>query len=255
MAMNGKKLRRKSKSAAVYVPVAAIFILLLGVLGTSVFLRILEIEVIGESKYSKEEIITASGIAQGVNRLRVKAREIPQKISSELPYINSVEVKYHIPDKVQIIVSESSALAMIECEGGIALIDAKGRVLEYLIKAPGGLIEIRGFTPAVATVGAIMTVTAANETKFNYMKEILNAMVEENIADEVALLDVSNISHINFIYQGTFTVAINTMENLRHKLSILPDIVENNILANDPDDRSGTISFSDNAQWRWIPNR
>ena len=69
MAVTGNKPRRKSKSAVVYIPTAVILILFLMAFGVSVFLKIINIEVIGASVYTKEEIITASGITKGDNML------------------------------------------------------------------------------------------------------------------------------------------------------------------------------------------
>ena len=50
--MGKKRVRRHSKSAVVYMPVAILLISFFMVLGASVFMKIIIIEVVGASKYT-----------------------------------------------------------------------------------------------------------------------------------------------------------------------------------------------------------
>ena len=250
--MAGKKRRRKSKSAAVYIPIAVLLSFFLMLFGASVFLKIIEIEVIGASKYADEEIIKASGIAIGANMLFVDVIEAEQGIYSTLPYINDIKIEYSPPDKMRINVSETTALATIEYLDAVLMIDSTGKILEQINTEQDELIEIRGFTPASAGLGSLLKADSGDDTRLSYLKEVLVAIEKEGIQEGVSYIDVTNISYISFHYRGRFTVMLGTPDNIRHKLGSLPEIIAD-IEKRAPKDEEWTIYMRD--QWRWSPDR
>ena len=219
--MGTRRRRRKSKSAAVYVPVGALLIVIITVLGMSVFLRIMEIEVVGATVYTVDEIILASGIATGDNLLFLDIDGAVQSIRSAKPYISDVIIESAPPDTLRIIVSESFAVAKISHRDSVLLIDSSGRVLERVDSAPLGLIDVRGFTPSEAEVGSRLRALPDSETRLGSMLDIIAAFERAEITDGVSYLDVSNIGYITFGYGGRFRVILGSASNLNHKLTQL----------------------------------
>ena len=252
--MAGRKPRRKSKSAAVYLPIAVVLISALVICGTSVFLRIIRIEVIGASKYSASDIILLSGIKTGDNLMLVKSRSASNKIRSEMPYINDVSIKYSLPDTVRIVVSETTAIAAVSYHGELALIDTTGRILEMTDTAPAGLVEIRGFSPVDATVGNGMKAATGDDTRLQQLKDVLTAIDEAGMRNDVPYLDVSNIVYITIGYMDRFTVILGTTDNIRYKLDSLPESLAD--IETRPDgDGAWTIDLTVRGQQRWAPDR
>ena len=249
-----KKHRRKSKSAVVYIPIAILTVALLGVLGISAFLRIIEIEVVGARRYSKEEIIRASGISIGDNILFINTDNAINKIKATLPYVKEVIIEYDIPDTVHISISEAEAFATIMDSGGLLVIDAAGRVLDKTEVAPDNLIDIKGFTPNNSTIGNALRAFAGDETRLRYLKEVLEAIETEGIGSEISTIDVSSIANISFRYRGRFTVMLGTTDNIRYKFGTLAVIVEE-IETNSPVNVTGTIYLSAGGPARWQEDR
>ena len=247
--MARKKSRRKSRSAAVYVTFAVFLILLLSILGISVFLRIIEIEVTGASTYTDEEIITASGISPGDNMLRIKSASIKQTILSSMTFISKVDVEFILPDKIRLNVSESNALASISYDDGVLLIDSTGRILRQTNIIPAGLIEIRGFVPVNVVEGSALKADPGDETRLRYMTDVLAAFERDGVQGNVSYLDVTSISNIKFGYLGRFNVVLGTPESIRYKLNRLPDII-----ADLPKDKTGTINMANLEQIGWLPD-
>ena len=252
--MAQKKQRRESKSTVIYVPIAVLLVLFLMVLGTSVFLGIIEIEVIGASKYSSESIIEASGLAIGDNMLFLDTETAEQSICSAMPYIKDASIELSLPDKVRIYVSEAKAIAAIDFRDGVIIIDSAGRVLERVEEVPYSLIEVRGFTPTDTVIGSALRASPGDDTRLRYLTETLSAIEREDIQSDVSYVDVTSIVYVSFQYQSRFTVVLGTTDNIRYKLSRLADTVED-IIRIAPGNETGRIDMSDREPWRWVPDR
>jgi len=253
--MRSKKRRRRSRSAAVYIPVGIILILALTVLGISVFLRVMEIEVVGAEMYTKEEIITASGISRGEYIYFVDADSAAKKIRAVMPYISEVSIEPAPPSGVRITVGETSAIAAVEYPDGVLIIDSSGKVLARENAAPDGLIEVKGLVPAETEtgVGTRMRAPEGGETQMKSLTDVLSAIEKSGMIEDISYLDVANIATISFGYAGRFTVVLGGSGNASHKLSQLPQFVEG-VNENHPPETTGEINMSDpSGKWRFTP--
>ena len=87
------------------------------------------VEVIGNEKISKETILSLSGISLGDNLYRNKKETIQKNIKQEA-YIESVEVKRVLPDKIQLQVKERKATFLLEYANSYFYMDNQGYILE-----------------------------------------------------------------------------------------------------------------------------
>ena len=129
------------------VVVAVIFVM-------SVFFRVSDIQVRGNSHYSDEEIIRAIDIEEGDNLFFFDRFAALSRVFAKLPYIDEVSVERSLPNKVIITVSESQALAYIVLGEEKWTIDHSCKVLG---KANDdelqGLIPIEGISPGTLMIG------------------------------------------------------------------------------------------------------
>ena len=142
--MFGSNKRLLSNTTIVYIAVGVLLMTIMTIIGTSVFLRIMDIEVEGASMYNVEEIVECSGISTGENLIFVNTRNASRNILNALPFINDVRISRVLPDKLFIEVSESIAIATVDYAGETLVIDSTGRVLMQTDAKPDGLIEVRG---------------------------------------------------------------------------------------------------------------
>ena len=255
--MSKKKKRRKSTSAAIYIPVATLLIIFLATFGTSAFFKIVKIEVGGAEIYGVAEIIRISGIAPGDNMILVDTIDAQRRIYSAMPIISEVIITRAMPDTIRIDVKESTPLAFLKYQGEILILDSAGRVIYRIDNAPGGLIEVRGISPADAAEGNPLKAVSGGETQLNYMTEILSAIEKAEIQTGVSYIDVTNIAGISFGYLGRFTVVLGGPDGARHKLSRLPEAVAE-VEASVAFDATGRykIDMSDpSGKWIWTPER
>ena len=251
--MGRKKQRRMSKSAAVYIPVGVVLVVLLIILGTSGFLRVSVITVAGATMYSDEEIITVSGISAGDNLLFIDISVAERRIQVAMPFIDTVNVMRLPPDTVHIEITESKAIAAIEFRNDIIIIDSTGRVLQHTDRAPEGLINVWGIVPSDAAEGSKLRAEQGGELQLQYMIDVLAAIEREGIEDNVSYLDVYNISQLNFGYMGRFRVMLGGPNNLRQKLDSLPRAITG-VEALESSGVTGTLRYELTGEWRWMPD-
>ena len=221
--MDKRRFVRINNAVMLYLPIAILLVVLLTVLGTSVFLKIIVIDVTGSTKYSDSDIISVSGIALGDNILRINTEAAASGIKSAMPYIENVEIAYSLPDKVHIKIKESTFFAAINGYSGVALINSVGKVIDYVDIAPHSSIGIIGFSPSEVNVGSQLKANSDDETKLRHLLEVLAAVEASTSYMDVNFIDVTNIGRISIGYQNRYTVIIGSSSEASGKLAILPE--------------------------------
>lgn len=251
---SGNKRRRKSTGAVIYVPVAVFFILFLAVLGTSSFLKVLEIEVLGSTMYTDDDIIAASGITPGKNLLFMNLSTAKDRIFFNMPYINGIVITRVLPARIRIDVSESEAIALIAYRDERLIIDSAGRILERVGEVVPDLPEVLGFTPVEPVIGSVMKAEIGDETRLQYLTEVLAAVERDENRGDVSFIDVGSIANITLGYAGRFRVVLGSSTGVSHKLSQLPGIVAE-IDRDLSREATGSINMSNTAgTWRFNPD-
>ena len=219
--------RKRKKRNALFAPVAFLIICAALVFGLSVFFRVSTIEVEGNSLYTSEEIIEASGIEQGDNLFFINRFSAISRIFSKLPYVEKAVINRSLPNKLVIVVSESRAIACISAEDGTWAID---RGCKLLSKVSGdelrGLIRIEGLTPIAPEAGQIIAPGEAESPKVNYLSAILTQIDALGLRDRITYIDISGIANPYFDYLGRFTVKLGSFENTEYKFQCLLSAVE-----------------------------
>jgi cell division protein FtsQ len=246
-----KYYKRRRRGAIIYTPIAALLIIVIVIFGVSVFFRTSEIEVQGAKKYTAEQIVAASGIKKGDNLVFIDSSRSEESIKTNLPYLNDVRIDKVVPDKIEIIVTESLPIAVVTVNGARWILDQKARVLEEADEnSVQGKIAVNGLSPTKATISRLLAVGDDDKTKLLYLANVLSAVQSAGIAGDIASVDVSNIGSIKFGYKDRFTVILGNGEDVDYKLVKLHDVLEQL----QPDDK-GKIDLSEDNTARFIPDK
>ena len=193
----------------------------------SVFFRVSTIEVEGNSLYTSEEIIEASGIEQGDNLFFINRFTAISRIFSKLPYVEKAVINRSLPNRLVIVITESQAIACVAAEDGTWAID---RGCKLLSKAGGdelrGLIRIEGLTPIAPEAGQIIAPGEAESPKVSYLSAILTQIDTLGLRDNITYIDITGISNPSFDYLGRFTVKLGSFENTEYKFQCLLSAVD-----------------------------
>ena len=153
------------------------------VFGVAVFFKVSRVEVQGNSLYSAEQVVQASGIETGDNLLTLNKATVAGNIITQLPYVEKVSVGRSMPDAVILEVQESTArFAVMSDTNVIWLINSSGKALERY----DGLTDVTAAqTPTDETPVETPTEEAAVEAPAGEMPAD-TAQPEETSADSTA---------------------------------------------------------------------
>lgn len=218
-----KPRRQRSISAPlmfVIVEVALIFVM-------SVFFRVEDIEVNGNSHYTDSEIIRAIDIEEGDNLFFFDRFGALSRVFAKLPYIEEVSVERKLPNKVIIEVTESTALAYIVLGDENWTIDHSCKVLgkassdEELVN----LIAVRGINPGTLLIGEQMQTEDSNQELVDYLAEVLSQVEDRGLASRVSSVDFSDMDDVQFTYDGRITVKLGDNSNTEYKFGMLVSVL------------------------------
>ena len=219
--------RTRKKRNALFAPLSFLIICAALVFGLSVFFRVSTIEVEGNSLYTGEEIIEASGIEQGDNLFFINRFTAISRIFAKLPYVEKAVINRSLPNRLVIVVTESQAIACVAAEDGTWAID---RGCKLLSKVSGdemrGLIRIEGLTPIAPEAGQVVAPGEAESPKVSYLSAILTQIDTLGLRDNITYVDISGISNPYFDYMGRFTVKLGSFENVEYKFQCLLSAVD-----------------------------
>ena len=244
-----KRLKRSSRNATIFTAVAMTCIIIISIFAVGIFFRVAEIEVSGASHYLKENIISASGINPGDNLFTLNPQYARASILDEMPIIYDIRVQRELPHRAIIYVYKSRAIATVQHEDYYLVVDSRARVLEKTQNAVQGLIEIRGFGAANPTLGAAIIPDDGVLSRLRILTEVLSAMENTEICEEVSYLDVTNIARVSFDY-GRVTIFLGSPENVEVKLRRIEAAFST--YGVDPHTTRGRLDLSHRTDVRWI---
>ena len=180
--------RRRGRFSGLYKALSVILVAAAVVLACVVFFRVNDLEVSGNVRYTAEEIIEASGIETGDNLIALSRIRVSAAICTKLPYVENVNIRKVLPDRVVLTVSERVAAASVESSEGRWLISAQGKLLEK----DGGAartMAISGLTAIVPYPGSMLQVADEEESTLSYVTQLLTQLESHGWLERCTALD------------------------------------------------------------------
>lgn len=213
--------RRRRRGSGVFLTLLCIVLILAAVLAAmTIFFKIRTVTVIGDSRYSDEEIISASGITSGQNMFMLNKFAAISRIFAECPYLDEIIMRRRLPDEMEITVTECVPVAAIQVGSAYYVIDTECKLLE-LTDAQGAsqycLVSGVELTDPEVGKNAVFT----QEEKQKPLQTILNTAQNNDILNEIRKIDLEKIFEIKLEYADRFTVQLGTVEDLEKKIRFL----------------------------------
>ena len=161
-----RRRRGRRKKKYYFLSVVIVVLVLLGLYWIGFYSGIFdvkEIKVDGNVHYTDVQVRELSGVLTGDNIFKTRVSEVQQKLERD-PYIRSAEVRWALPDGIEITIGEREESVLIEYEDGYAIVDYDGVILrltnEYLL-----LPVIAGLTPIYPEPGKALKAEEAGQLK------------------------------------------------------------------------------------------
>ncbi len=264
-----KKSTKQSRARARRIKKLLLFILLVTVVfffARSSYFIVDEINVLGNEKYSSEDIIEKTGLKTGQNVFKMlgekpknllsfRFTEIEQSIYEAMPYVGSVSIRPTLPNSIRIKIQERTPFAILENKGTSLLIDKEGHVLE-IVKADvfknkyfkvigtsvdsynlGQELEFKGRSPLTELVTFYdLLIKNDKDSKVKLVKKI-------------SKVDLSDSNAIVVEFDNRINVKFGDLEDIDYNIRFFKQLFDNNITK----EQKGTLDFTTGKDPYFVP--
>ena len=175
-------------------------------LALTVFFKVDEIEVRGNSRYGAHTIIEHSGIKIGDNLLLMDKFSSIGAIKQNLNYIKDVQIRRSFPNKVIINVTEVTVAAAFDANGAYWLCDDMGTLLELTTNLPANAAVITGAQLSGSSPGQYFK--TSDESKQQPLWELFTALRENELFGLIYSIDISKIYDIKINYLDRYEISL-----------------------------------------------
>jgi len=190
-----------------------------------IFFKIGSIEVVGETVYTDQQIIEASNIKLGQSMFLFNKFASISSIFSSCPYIDEIQMRRSLPDKIQIIVTPCQPVVAVQSGGRLYAMDIKGKILEEM--AIGSQTDIPIVTGAELTEPEVGKYAVfSEEEKSKALFSALNTAKNNDILSNIGGIDITKIYDVKFKYLGRFRVEIGSVDDIEHKFKFMQAVID-----------------------------
>ena len=270
MRHNRTRRRGRRRSGALFKMLCAGALVAAATLGATVFFQVETIVVVGNSRYTEQEVIEASGVQIGDNLFQMNKNQISQRILQRLPYVGEVSPQRGLPSTLTLQVTEIAAAARVEVyaepsvqeqeetdsgESGEErsseepltlaeqpwLISVSGKLLE-VAPEEAGTLTVTGLTLLAPQAGTMAAVPQEQQYRLEALKELLLGLEELGQLEWVSNVDLTHSTWVGMRYRENFEARL-PLQDLSHSLAVLSAAVEN-ILQTWGEQAAGTIDLT-----------
>jgi len=217
-------------------------------MGATVFFQVETVVVSGNSRYTEEEVVRATGIQVGDNLYRMNKNQIADKVLRELPYTRDLRIRRSLPSTIIITMTEWEAVARVKAppagtqvsaaaaesapEGDGSsqenapevasedwLISVGGKLLEPA-PADSTAIEVSGVTPLMPRAGTMLALPQEEQPKYDALLALLAALEERGMMGTVESIRLES-TQVVMGYLGRFQVKMPLNSDFDYKLRAL----------------------------------
>ncbi|MCM1054316.1 MAG: FtsQ-type POTRA domain-containing protein [Bacteroides sp.] len=234
-----QRKRKKHGSYVLYYFLCGIVAaVVVAVLSSTVLFNISVFEIVGETMYTDEEIVSACGISEGDNLLRIDVGSAEEKIVSELVYIDAVKIGRGFPNKLIITAEPARPAANFLVSGKYYLISEIGRLLEISDK-PADCPIVKGYVldpekeaePETKTV--IGGKLAEDDEKRVAAANSIIGYMEQYGLDKESVIDLTDTLNIKITYDSRIEMELGTTAAMDEKIYNASLLVKNEITENE----------------------
>lgn len=186
------KNKENSINNIIFKIMIVIFIIIIAIafIFVSGIFNISEIIVEGNERVSKDQIISFCKIEKGINLFSVSKKDIISNIK-ENSYIDTVNIKRLLPNKIKIIISERKVKYALEVENRYIYINEQGYVLEISNEKPNVSI-IDGFSTDLKNINVNDRLNEEDLQKLKMITKIMNVALSNDMEKLITKIYVSN---------------------------------------------------------------
>lgn len=212
--------RRESKIIFLFLCALA-FVLAVSIIVSLILLLfpVVEIEVVGDSRYSYAEIIEATGVKKGSRLYFLNEGKAENKALERLTYLEGVEVNSYFPNRVKIEIKEFDDVYLVEHERGFCYVNGNFEILE-IIESP---VSYDNFTGVFVRLeqklsGEVGSIYSGEDSE--RVSELAEYLKIYGFYQYLNIIDVSQKYNISFVVEKKYKFVIGAMTDVEEKIDV-----------------------------------
>ncbi len=218
----------------------------------AVFFRVKEIEIVGTSRYSKEDILAVTDIEEGLSLYEISNSDL-DGLRGRLAYIEQARIVRKLPHTLVIKVTEDEPRYVCELYGEYFVLSDELRVLERVFDMSvldgEGLIGL--MLPEVNSAMVGYKVEFAAEVSARYVSAYIDALESSPLFRSTTAFDLRDRFNLALIAKDIYLVDLGNGDELNTKLTAVAGMLESEVFS---DGVPATIDANDPAQCPVIKN-
>lgn len=240
---------------------AIILIIAAIIFARSSFFIVDDIKVVGNEKYSSNDIIYSTGLITGQNVFKMlgekpknlisfRFNDREQNVYQAMPYVKSISIRPFLPKSIRIRIQERIPYAILEADKTSILIDKEGYALEIIkdTKIKNKYFKIIGTSVDSYNLG--QAVKFKGESPLNVISNFYGILTKSDkdskvkFSDKLTWIKISDINCVTANFDNRISAKFNNFDSIEYDLRVFKQIFNNNITKN----QKGTLVFSSGSQ-------
>ncbi len=244
---NRRRRRGRGRLGPLFKLLCVLAVVVALTMGATVFFQVETVAVSGNSRYTEEEVVEATGIQTGDNLYRMNKNQIKQQVLQQLPYVEDLTIRRSLPSTIVITMTEWDAVARVkappagtvvsgtavgeDASGGPSqgeplgvatedwLISVGGKLLEPA-PADSAAIEVSGITPVMPRAGTLLALPQEEQPKYDALLRLLTTLEERDMVGKTDSIRLDS-TQVVMGYLGRFRVKMPLNSDFDYKLRAL----------------------------------
>ncbi|MBO3443270.1 FtsQ-type POTRA domain-containing protein [Clostridium sp. CCUG 7971] len=235
-----KKKKKRVNASNLMILLSFLLMITIGmysILNSSLF-NTNKVEIEGNKKIKKNEILKDLDIRKDKNIFMYDMGKM-EKIVLRNPYVETVQVKRKLPDKLQILIKEKEIYAIIKDKDDYCYIDKEGNYIEKIKE-----ISDKESSPIVDidyTIDENNNIEFKNEDTKKGLLYLLECMKENNLYKKIVKVNYSKDDIINMYTKDDIKIILGNDKDLDYNISRMSYIISD---LQDDIKRKGTIDLT-----------
>ena len=229
MARRGKYHRRRTRGRFSFLYKVLCFVAICAVIAVALtlFFKVQDRHVVGNTHYTGDEIVEASGIQIGDNMFLLNKYDVSARITTTLPYVETVQIRRALPDTLVFQVTECTAPVALVQDGKVWLLSSGGKLVDTApVSKADQYAQITGFNAVDPVPGQDLTVPEEQSAALKSLLLFLVEMNQRGMLEQTQAIRFEDASQITVRYLDRFDVVIPRNADYAYKLDYLLAVVE-----------------------------
>ncbi|MCI2057675.1 MAG: FtsQ-type POTRA domain-containing protein [Oscillibacter sp.] len=224
---NSSRRHRRRRFGFLYKILSILAICAVVVVALTLFFKVDTIQVSGQSHYTRQQVLSASGVQPGDNLFLLNKYDAANRIIEKLPYVETVRINRKLPDCLLISVQECTTVFSVSQNGVSWLISPGGKIVDSSKgSAPApGVPTIDGCTLLAPSVGSRLAVAQSQESLRTSLLSLLSALEKAKLTAEVNAVHLGDSSVLTMDFGGRFSVVMPYGADYPHLLKYLTAVI------------------------------